>query len=164
MRASQQTRTYSLPATASSPDGNLPIHQQINPEVGCTQEVLESIVEYKYGTVLNLDKSAGADFVQLSRTDAVSNLNIDVTRSPNNAHIVGTNMLNGDPWAITYDNGGVIHTVGINKIIITQTTSARGVISYQTSVQVMNPLNNTCQTLPMSSFNSGFIRTVNFNR
>lgn len=163
-KATQQTRTYGLPATESSPDGNLPIHRQADPEVGCTQEVLESIIEYKYGTVLNLDKSSGADFLQLSRTDAVRSLNLNVSNTHNNAHIVGNKMLNGNPSVITYDNGGVMHTVGINKITITQTTSARGVISYQTSIQVMNPLNSTYQTLPISSFNNGIIRTVNFNR
>jgi hypothetical protein len=164
MRASQQTRTYSLPATASSPDGNLPIHQQADPTVGCTQEVLESMVEYQTGQVLNLDKSNGADFAQLAGSDAVKSLNLNVSNTHNNAHIVGTKMLNGNPSAITYDNGGVQHTVGINKITITQTTSARGVISFQTTIQVMNPLNSTYQTLPMSSFNNGIIRTVNFNR
>ena len=162
IRTWQETRTYSLPATASSPDGNLPIHQQADPAVGCTQEVLESIVEYKTGQVLNLDKSSGADFVELAGSDAVRSLNLNVSRAYNNAHIIGTNMLNGNPSAITYDNGGVQHTVGINKITITQTTSARGVISFQTTIQVMNPLNSTYQTLPMSSFNNGVIRTVKF--
>jgi hypothetical protein len=162
MRTSQQTRTYSLPATASSPDGNLPIHQQADPTVGCTQEVLESIVEYKTGQILNLDKSAGADFVQLAGSDAVKSLNLSVSRAYNSAHIIGTNMVNGNPSVITYDNGGVQHTVAINKITITQTTNARGVISFQTTIQVMNPLNSTYQTLPMSSFNNGVIRTVKF--
>jgi hypothetical protein len=162
IRASQQTRTYSLPATASSPDGNLPIHQQSDPEVGCTQEVMESIVEYKTGQVLNLDKSNGADFVQLAGTDTVKSLNLSVSRAYNNAHIIRTNMANGNPSVITYDNNGVQHTVGINKITITQTTNARGVISLQTTIQVMNPQYNTYQTLPMSSFNSGVIRTVKF--
>lgn len=162
MRTWQQTRTYSLPATASSPDGNLPIHQQADPAVGCTQEVLESIVEYKTGQILNLDKSAGADFVQLAESDALKSLNLSVSRAYNNAQIIGSNMVKGNPSVITYNNGGVQHTVAINKITITQTSNAQGVISLQTTIQVMNPLNSTYQTLPMSSFNSGVIRTVKF--
>lgn len=158
-----RTKVYKLPATEFSPDGNLPIHQQVNPEIGCTQEVMEAVVEYKFGIILELDKSNGADFMQLSRSDAVSMLDIKVTDTANNAHIVGNKMLNGNPSAITYDNGGVMHTVGINKITITQTTNSRGIISFQTIIEVMNPLNSSYQTLPLSSFNNGFIRTVNFN-
>ena len=117
----------------------------------------------KFGTILELNKSNGADFVELSRTDAVSSFNIDVSRSYNNANTVGNQMLNGNPSVITYDNGGVMHTVGINKVTITQTTNSRGVISLQTTIQVMNPLNSTYQNLPLSSFNNGVIRTVYFN-
>lgn len=160
----QETKSYNLPATASSPDGNLPIHQQVDPEVGCTQEVMESIIEYKTGQVLNLDKSAGADFMQLSKTDVLSSFNLNVTNSTNNIRTIGTNMESGNPSVITYKNGDVMHTVGINKITVTQTTNTRGVISYQTTIQVMNPLNSTYQTLPLSAFNNGHIRTVNFNK
>ncbi|MDR0575026.1 MAG: hypothetical protein LBG96_13560, partial [Tannerella sp.] len=50
----------------SLPNGNLPIHQQANPEVGCTQETLESIAEYKGQSINIADKSQGADFAQLA--------------------------------------------------------------------------------------------------
>jgi hypothetical protein len=48
MQSSQEIRTYSLAAIENSPDDNLPMHQQTDPEVGCTQEVLESIIEIYY--------------------------------------------------------------------------------------------------------------------
>jgi hypothetical protein len=137
IRTSQETRTYSLPGTTSAPDGNLPIHQQQDPEVGCTQEVMESIIEYKTGQVLNLDKSAGADFMQLSKTDALKSLNLNVSNSHNDAFIIGTEMLKGNPSAITYDNNGTFHTVAVNKITITHSINSRGVGSMTYTIQVM---------------------------
>ncbi|MDR7209615.1 FG-GAP-like repeat-containing protein [Flavobacterium piscis] len=157
---------FSLPATTSSPDGNLPIHQQLNREVGCTQEVMESIIEYKYGTVLNLDKSSGADFRELSKTDALSSFNLDVSEVRNNAFRIGAEMRDGNPSAITYDDNGTMHTVGINTITVTARLNSQGeIVRYQTSIQVMNPQNSTYQPLSMSDFNasSTTIRTIKFN-
>ena len=128
------------PTTASSPDGNLPIHQQENRKVGCTQETMESFVEYKGGN-LNLNKSAGADFRQLGE-----DLRYNVKRNYNNVYKVGGEILKGNPSAITYDSGGVQHTVGINKISVMRTTKLFGNgYRYKNIIQVMNPLHSTYQ-------------------
>lgn len=150
----QNRKTYSLP------NGDLPIHQQADSSVGCTQECMESVIEYQYGDVVNLDKSSGADFRELSTSTTLKSYNLDVKRNVRNVYKVGGNMLKGNPSVITYDNNGVQHTVAINKITVTRIQGS----SPQINIQVMNPLYSTYQTLPISSFNNGVIRTVYFNR
>ncbi|NJK98741.1 MAG: hypothetical protein HC905_30905 [Bacteroidales bacterium] len=146
------TNNYQLPK------GNLPIHQQSDPTVGCTQEVMESFVDYNYGIELNLDKSAGADFRVLS-----NDLGFEAFRNYNDVHRVGSQMLKGNPSAITYDNGGVFHTVGINRIQVMRTTRLFGSgYRYKNVIDVMNPLFDSFQTLSNSSFKTGVIRTLYF--
>jgi RHS repeat-associated protein len=157
-KAWDETIVYNLPETKSSPEGNLPIHMQDDPTVGCTQEVMESLVEYRFGTELRLDKSAGADFRLLG-----GELGYDVKRNYNDVHRVGKEMLKGNPSAITYDNGGTMHTVGINKISVFQRVKLfGGGYRYKSNIQVMNPLYKTYRSLPYSSFRNGVVRTIYF--
>jgi len=144
--------------TYSLPDGDLPIHEQADKTVGCTQEVCESINEYNGGEDLNLNKDAGADFRVTGE-----GLGWDVSRSHPNPHIVGREMLNGNPSAVTYDNNGTQHTVGINKISYQKRSKLfGGGDRHRTKIQVMNPLYSKYKTLPIRNFNNGIIRTVTF--
>ncbi len=151
---------YKLPGTVNSPNGDLPIHQQANPEVGCTQETFESIAEYG-GENLNLDKNTGADFRELALSEGYS----VKTNNDNYVHSIGREMLRGNPSAITYDNGGIYHTVGINKITVSRTTKLFGNgYRFKNIIQVMDPLYSTYQRLSYSSFKlmSNPIRTIYF--
>lgn len=144
----------------SLPHGDLPIHQQTNPEVGCTQETLESISDYLGNPVSVADKSQGADFAQLAKEYGFKTTTI-MPQTINSEHIVGAQMTLGNPAAITYNNGGVMHTVGLNRIKIQQIHRllSSGVRT-RINIQVMDPLHKTLQRLPYRLFNNGYIRIV----
>lgn len=138
------------------PNGNLPIYTQPDPTVGCTQETLKSIGDYLCQPVTITSYTQGEDFAQLARQNF-----FDVKRIATNPFLVGAELQKGNPAAITYDNGGTMHTVGINRITITKykMTSpdhfkCKGIIS------VMDPLNIHYQRLSFQSFNNGFVRVV----
>ena len=144
----------------SLPNGNLPIHQQANPEVGCTQETLESIAEYKGQPINIADKSQGADFAQLANEYGFNTKTI-MPGTTSSEHLAGTQLNLGNPSAITYNNGGTMHTVGLNRIQVQQVPRVLG-SGFRTRIliQVMNPLRSTYQNLSTSLFRSGYIRVV----
>ena len=150
----QRITEYSLP------HGDLPIHQQTNPEVGCTQETLESISDYLGNPVSVADKSQGADFAQLAKEYGFKTKTI-MPRTINSEHIVGAQMTLDKPVAITYNNGGVMHTVGLNRIKIQQIPRllSSGVRT-RINIQVMDSLHKTLQRLSYWLFNNGYIRIL----
>ncbi|NPA36423.1 MAG: hypothetical protein GXO47_06205 [Chlorobi bacterium] len=151
------THDYKLPGTWSSPDGNLPIHMQADETVGCTQKTLESMAEYKMQDI-KIPIDGGADFRELAES-----LGYDVNRNYNNVHSVGRQMLKGNPSAITYNNRGVQHTVGINRIQVLRTTRIFGNgYRYKYFIKVMDPLKQYYSKLSYSIFKSGIIRTLGF--
>ena len=79
----------------------------------------------------------------------------------NSEHIVGAQMTLGNPAAITYNNGGVMHTVGLSKIKIQQIHRFLG-SGFRTriNIQVMDPLHGTLQRLSYKLFRNGYIRIV----
>ena len=99
----------------------------------------------------------GADFRELAER-----YGYEVSRNYNNVHRVGNQMLKGNPSAITYNNGGVYHTVGINRIQVMRTTRLfGGGFRYKNIINVMNPLfDGSYPKLSNSHFNSGVIRTL----
>ncbi len=150
-----ETKTdYSLPR------GNLPIHEQADKTVGCTQETLESIAEYKRQPINITDKSKGADFAQLAKEHGFNTKTV-MPRTPHSEHVVGAQLRIGNPSAITYNNGGTMHTVGINRIQIQQVPRVLGSgYRMRVLVQVMDPLHSAYQNLSNSLFRSGYIRVV----
>lgn len=64
----------------------------------------------------------------------------DVKTVPTNPFVIGSELQKGNPAAITYDNGGIQHTVGM--------------------IIVMDPLYRTYQRLSFQSFNIGVVRVV----
>ncbi len=152
--------TWETVSDYSLPKGNLPIHQQTNPEVGCTQEVLESIAEYKEQPINVVDKSQGADFNKLAKEYGFKTKTV-MPGETNSEHIVGAQLKIGNPSAITYNNGGTMHTVGVNRIQIQQIPRILG-SGFRTRmfIQVMDPLHNTYQNLASSLFKNGYIRIV----
>ena len=145
----------------SLPNGNLPIHQQANPEVGCTQETLESIAEYKGQPVNIADKSQGADFAKLANEYGFNTKTV-MPGTANSEHLVGAQLNLGNPSAITYNiNSPTPHTVGLNRIQIQQVPRVLG-SGFRTRilVQVMDPLRSTYQNLSPSLFRNGVIRVV----
>jgi len=150
----------------SLPNGNLPIHQQELKTVGCTQETLESIAEYKGQPINIADKSQGADFAKLVNDLRTNNEISFSTRTvmpgtPNSEHLVGAQLNIGNPSAITYNNRGTMHTVGLNRIQMQQVPRVLGSgFRTRTLIQVMDPLYSTYQNLSTSLFRSGYIRVV----
>lgn len=144
----------------SLPNGNLPIHQQANPEVGCTQETLESISDYLERPVNVANMNQGEDFAQLANQYGFNTKTV-MPGTANSEHIVGAQLNIGNPSAITYSNGGTMHTVGLNRIQMQQVPRVLG-SGFRTRIliQVMDPLHSTYQNLSTSLFRSGYIRVV----
>jgi len=98
----------------------------------------------------------GADYRELAESWGYG-----VKRNYNDAFSVGRDMLKGNPSAITYNNGGIQHTVGINRIQVMRIPKLFGNgYRYKSIIEVMNPLFNTYQRLSNSDFNNGIIRTI----
>ncbi len=150
------TYDYQLPSTWSSPDGDLPIHNQTDPSVGCTQKTLESMADYRMQD-FDIPIDGSADFRELAES-----WGYEVNRNYNNVHRIGSQILKGNLSAITYNNGGVQHTVGINRIQVMRTTRLFGNgFRYKNIITVMNPLvKDSYYRLSNSLFNSGVIRTL----
>jgi hypothetical protein len=152
--------TWETTSDYSLPNGNLPIHQQTNSEIGCTQETLESIAEYKGQSINIANKNQGTDFAQLAQEYGFETKTI-MPGTENSEHLVGAQLRIGNPSAITYNNSGTMHTVGINRIQIQQVPRIIG-SGFRTRIliQVMDPLHSTYQRLSTSLFRSGYIRVV----
>jgi hypothetical protein len=153
-------KTWETVTDYSLPNGNLPIHQQAFDDVGCTQEVVESFNEYFGGQPLSLDKSQGADFTELVNQLRDNNeIRFSSTRVRPDVNAVGRELTKGHPSAITYNNSGTMHTVGLNRIQIQQVPRVLG-SGFRTRIliQVMNPLHSTYQNLAPSLFRSSFVR------
>ena len=110
-------KIWETTANYELPNGDLPIHQQADKHVGCTQETLESIAEYKGRSIdpNQLDKTVGADFAQLAKEQGFKTYTI-LPNTPNCEGIVGAQLTIGNPSAITYNQ----HTVGVSSIKIQQ--------------------------------------------
>ena len=146
---------YKLPGTWSSLRGDLPIHNQADPTVGCTQKTFESMTHYRMQN-FEIPIENGTDFRQLAES-----WGYEVKRAHNNVHSIGRQMLKGNPSAITYNNEGVQHTVGINRIKVMRTTRLFGNgYRYKNIIEVMDPLKSNYMRLSNSSFESGIIRTL----
>jgi hypothetical protein len=153
-------KSWQTMADYSLPNRNLPIHQQTNPDVGCTQETLESISEYLERPVNVANMSQGEDFAQLAKQYGFNTKTI-MPGTTNSEQLVGAQLRIGNPSAITYNNSGTMHTVGINRIQIQQIARTIGSgFRTRTIIQVMNPLYSTYQNLSLSLFRSGYIRVV----
>jgi hypothetical protein len=152
------THDYRLPRTWTSPSGDLPIHNQPDQTVGCTQNTLESFSDYRMQN-FEIPDDGGADLKQLAH-----DWGYEMKENYNNVHRVGSEMLKGNPSGITYNNGGVQHTVGINRIQVMSTTKLFGNgYRYKNIINVMDPLvKNYYPRLSNSIFNSGVIRTLGF--
>ena len=118
-----------LPPTPTAPDGNLPVKLQANPEKGCMQGVGGSMAEYKGvpaghlipegATAIDVGKQLGMNTEVIQQLkDVVPNINA------------------GNPIAITYNNAGPYHAVGLNKVFLK--IPLRGDPFY--IYQVMDPL------------------------
>ena len=143
------------------PNGDLPIHLQIDPTVGCTQAVIQSFHEYFSGQIINLDASQGADFTQLVnqlREDGV--INFSSRRVHPDIKAVGRALTMGQPAAITYNiHSASPHVVGLNRIKIQQVPRLFGSgFRTRTIMQVMDPLQSSFRNLPLSLFRNGIIR------
>ncbi|MEA4975895.1 MAG: RHS repeat-associated core domain-containing protein [Paludibacter sp.] len=153
-------KPWETTADYSLPNGNLPIHEQSDMTVGCTQETLESIAEYKGQTINVADKSQGADFAQLANEYGFNTKTI-MPGTTNSEQIVGAQLHIGNPSAITYNNSGTMHTVGVNRIQMQQVPRIFGSgVRTRIIIQVMDPLRNTYQNLSTFLFRSGYIRVV----
>ena len=149
-------KPWETTADYSLPNGNLPLKRQPLDDVGCTQTTLESIGDYLGEPVNITDYSQGTDFAQLAKEQG-----FNVRTVANNEHYVGSRLSLGRPSAITYNNSGTMHTVGINRIQMQQVARTIGSgFRTRTIIQVMNPLFNTYQTLSPSLFRSGVIRMI----
>jgi hypothetical protein len=153
-------KTWQTATDYSLPNGNLPIHQQPNPEVGCTQETLESISDYLGKPVTVANMSQGEDFAQLANQYGFKTKTV-MPATANSEHLVGAQLKIGNPSAITYNNGGTMHTVGLNRIQIQQVPRVLG-SGFRTRIliQVLDPLHSTYQNLSTSLFRGGYIRVV----
>ena len=159
------------------PGGDLPFYHQNDPSVGCTQETLNSIGEYLRVPIRIWDYPVdwdtndkgyknGADFELLAAANGLYTEIVPKYKQPNelskhNPDIVGRNLIQNFPMAITYEtNGNLPHTVGINRIVrLKNIVNPKKADRY--IIQVMDPLySGKYQILPLEKFYYGKIVLV----
>jgi len=144
------------------PHGDLPITQQLDKTVGCTQAVIRSINEYFGGQPIKLNEKVGADFRELvTELHKENKIKFSAKEFYNNFYRVGAELKKGHPAAITYQNGEVPHTVGINRIQIQQKATSKGTkFKTRAIIQVMDPQYSRYQILSEWDFNRGTVRVA----
>lgn len=142
------------------PNGGLKVHRQAKETVGCTQEVMKSVGEYK-GQPIDidlLDMNRGEDAKQLADNFCFKTSPSVTDFSNKNIAIIATNLNAGNPTVLTYNNCGTMHTVGVNKVTIYKRITMFNNIKFSYKIQVMNPLRSKYQTF--NSFKNGVARII----
>ena len=113
----QDTETFSLPPTGSSPSGQLPILSQ-SPIGGCVYKTCQSMNSYSFPFDFPLNSTEGADFTDVAET-LYGGTKQGWANGKGYLREIGKDLKKGNPAAITYDSGyGIHHTVGIQKLTL----------------------------------------------
>lgn len=86
---------------------------------------MKSVGEYK-GQPLDvdlLDMNSGVDAKQLANSFCIDTSPSVTDFSDANITVIGTNLNAGNPTVLTYDNGGAMHTVCVNRITVYKRTT-----------------------------------------
>ena len=151
------------------PKGDLKPHSQRGNEAGCAQATLDSIAEYLGKAIKTAKFYEGYDFTMLAKLNDIYADDLDKMlvgkRKINIPNIVGSYLNRGFPAALTYNNDGIQHIVGINRILKErkEVIDKKGVVSekFRWRVQIMNPLNDgSLEFLSISLFETGLVSIV----
>ena len=151
------------------PKGDLRPHSQRGNEAGCAQATLDSIAEYLGKAIKTAKYYEGYDFTMLAKLNDIYADDLDKMlvgkRKINVPNIVGSYLNRGFPAALTYNNDGIQHIVGINRIQKErkEIIDKKGVVSekFRWRVQIMNPLNEgSLEFISISLFEAGLVSIV----
>ena len=151
------------------PKGDLKIHrQEFNNKAGCTQATLNSIAEYLGVPVKTDCINTGEDFTDLAQQNDMVAYDLSKhyvdKRYINIAWEVGEYLKRGYPAAMTYNNLGTYHVVGITQITkeckeIVQKDGSKS-LKYRYRIKIMNPSEPDYDYVSESTFKNALISIV----
>lgn len=151
------------------PKGDLKPHSQKGNDAGCAQATLDSIAEY-LGIKLTTSKYyVGSDFSLLAKENGLIAEDL-IKQQVGTKHIniswsVGNYLRMGYPAALTYNDSGIQHIVGINRIIKEHFEKVKKdgskIEKDRWRVQIMNPIDNgLLEYIPASILEYGLVTIV----
>jgi len=168
-KAAEEPDGWELAEDYHLPNGDLVPHSQRGNDAGCAQATLDSIAEYLGKKVKTEYYDKGYDFSDLAELNDIVAYDLKKQtvgkRQINNPQIVGNYLRRGFPVALTYNNDGIQHIVGVNRIVKERKviTGKNGVETEKNRwrVQVMNPVDGgSLVYIPISALESGLVSIV----
>ena len=167
--AKAEPEKWDLVEEYSLPNGDLKPHSQRGDREGCAQATLDSIAEYLGKKVVTAYYNIGYDFTDLAKENGIVAYDL-AKKSVGDKKInipleVGNYLRMGFPAALTYNNDGIQHIVGVNKIEKERkmVTDKQGVVSEKIRwrVEVMNPVGDGIMDyIPISALENGLVSIV----